>query len=409
MKPLPTLMRPLRSVDLDTGEPGEALVERSDVQAVEALAVVAEAAVAWELARAAREKFGGDALADFLAAHAAYLERIRWPSALNALGPPSRARRVHGRGEVDARARARGAPRTAVRLRRRRCRGTDRLAVAELFAERGQAGVPRARGARCRRGSHPSRFPRSSSSEAARSAPSRRGSRSPSMRSRFSSRPRRRRRGSASRPGGRPLARDSDEFSALFEERTPLYEAVADGHARDLDGVLLAAAGVHIWEGAVDGLGGLAPGEGAIELVVDAGVEPLHGERARRALGARLAACHVVRAGEQGEDDRRGGAALVEPSSRSRGNASWRSAAGSTTDLAGFVAASYLRGVRVGCRCRRRSSPRSTPPSAGRRPSTSSEARTSLARFTGLRGSSPTPSSWRRFPPRSSGTVSPRW
>jgi chorismate synthase len=79
MKPLPTLMRPLRSVDLETGEPGEALVERSDVQAVEALAVVAEAAVAWEVARAAREKFGGDALADFVAAHRAYLERIPWP------------------------------------------------------------------------------------------------------------------------------------------------------------------------------------------------------------------------------------------------------------------------------------------------------------------------------------------
>src|SRR6476659_2986497 len=70
MKPLPTLMRPLRSVDLARGELGEALVERSDVQAVEALAVVAEAAVAWELARAAHEKFGGDALADFVGAHA---------------------------------------------------------------------------------------------------------------------------------------------------------------------------------------------------------------------------------------------------------------------------------------------------------------------------------------------------
>jgi chorismate synthase len=78
MKPLPTLMRPLRSVDLATGERGEALVERSDVQAVEALAVVAEAAVAWELARAAREKFGGDALQDFVAAHAGYLDRIEW-------------------------------------------------------------------------------------------------------------------------------------------------------------------------------------------------------------------------------------------------------------------------------------------------------------------------------------------
>ncbi|HSL65511.1 MAG TPA: chorismate synthase [Gaiellaceae bacterium] len=78
MKPLPTLMRPLASVDLRTGEPGQALVERSDVAAVEALAVVAEASVAWELARAAREKFGGDALGDFVAAARAYVERIAW-------------------------------------------------------------------------------------------------------------------------------------------------------------------------------------------------------------------------------------------------------------------------------------------------------------------------------------------
>ena len=80
MKPLPTLMRPLDSVDLSSGEPAQALVERSDVQAVEALAVVAEAAVAFELARAALEKLGGDALVDVLAAHAAYLARIgdRW-------------------------------------------------------------------------------------------------------------------------------------------------------------------------------------------------------------------------------------------------------------------------------------------------------------------------------------------
>jgi chorismate synthase len=78
MKPLPTLMRPLASVDLQTGQPGEALVERSDTAAVEALAVVAEACVAWELARAAREKFGGDALGDFVAAHRSYLERIDW-------------------------------------------------------------------------------------------------------------------------------------------------------------------------------------------------------------------------------------------------------------------------------------------------------------------------------------------
>jgi chorismate synthase len=78
MKPLPTLMKPLASVDLATGEEGTALVERSDVAAVEALAVVAEGAVAWELAVLALEKFGSDAIEDFVAAHRAYLDRIKW-------------------------------------------------------------------------------------------------------------------------------------------------------------------------------------------------------------------------------------------------------------------------------------------------------------------------------------------
>jgi chorismate synthase len=78
MKPLPTLMKPLRSADLETGEPAQALVERSDVAAVEALAVVAEACVAFGLACAAREKFGGDALTDFVGAWQAYVERIPW-------------------------------------------------------------------------------------------------------------------------------------------------------------------------------------------------------------------------------------------------------------------------------------------------------------------------------------------
>jgi chorismate synthase len=78
MKPLPTLMKPLQSVDLETGQPAEALVERSDTAALEALAVVGEASVAFELARAAREKFGGDALGDFVGAYDAYRERIDW-------------------------------------------------------------------------------------------------------------------------------------------------------------------------------------------------------------------------------------------------------------------------------------------------------------------------------------------
>jgi len=78
MKPIPTLMKPLRSVDVASGEPAEALVERSDTTAVEALAVVAETAVAFDLAKAAKEKFGGDAIGDFVGSYKAYVERIDW-------------------------------------------------------------------------------------------------------------------------------------------------------------------------------------------------------------------------------------------------------------------------------------------------------------------------------------------
>jgi chorismate synthase len=76
MKPIPTLMRPLRSVDLRTREPVDASRERSDICAVPAAAVVAEAEVAMVLADAYCAKFGGDCLDDLLAALTAYRERI---------------------------------------------------------------------------------------------------------------------------------------------------------------------------------------------------------------------------------------------------------------------------------------------------------------------------------------------
>ena len=76
MKPIPTLMRPLASVDLDTLETVDASKERSDVCAVPAAAVVAEAEVAFVLADAYLDKFGHDALCDILAARDAYVERI---------------------------------------------------------------------------------------------------------------------------------------------------------------------------------------------------------------------------------------------------------------------------------------------------------------------------------------------
>jgi chorismate synthase len=78
MKPIPTLMKPLRSARLDTHEAADALVERSDTTAIAAAAVVAEAVVAFELARCLRETFGGDHIDDMLAAYGSYLARLPW-------------------------------------------------------------------------------------------------------------------------------------------------------------------------------------------------------------------------------------------------------------------------------------------------------------------------------------------
>ena len=78
MKPLPTLTKPLRSVDTETKEPAQALRERTDSCTVPAAAVVAEAMVALVLGSACREKFGGDHIDDAIAARDAYLQRIEW-------------------------------------------------------------------------------------------------------------------------------------------------------------------------------------------------------------------------------------------------------------------------------------------------------------------------------------------
>jgi len=76
MKPLSSLMRPLDSVDVKTGEKAEAIRERSDVCAVPAAGVVGEAMAAIVLADAMIEKFGGDSLAEMRENHGAYLDRI---------------------------------------------------------------------------------------------------------------------------------------------------------------------------------------------------------------------------------------------------------------------------------------------------------------------------------------------
>lgn len=79
MKPLPTLMRPLASVDLATGAAAQAHAERSDTCAIAAGAVALETAVAFEIARVVREQFGAQAMEDVRGAFTAYCERVRYP------------------------------------------------------------------------------------------------------------------------------------------------------------------------------------------------------------------------------------------------------------------------------------------------------------------------------------------
>ena len=142
----------------------------------------------------------------------------------------------------------------------------------------------------------------------------------------------------------RPLAQDEADFRRLFEERAPLYEEVADAVAIDVDGVILAAAGVHHEFGALGRLGDLVPGDGPVALVADATVLGIHGETAKAALGDRLESVHELPAGEPAKQ-----IAVVErlwsELRLDRGGTIVALGGGAATDTAGFAAATYLRGV----------------------------------------------------------------
>ena len=77
LKPLSTLRRPLRSVDIDTKQEEKAAFERSDVTAVPAAGVIGEAMVALVLAGAMREKFGGDNLGEMRRNFDGYRQQLR--------------------------------------------------------------------------------------------------------------------------------------------------------------------------------------------------------------------------------------------------------------------------------------------------------------------------------------------
>ena len=143
---------------------------------------------------------------------------------------------------------------------------------------------------------------------------------------------------------GRPLATDPERFRALHAERDPCYGEVADGRARDADGVVLAAAGVHVQRGSIDLLDSLVPGTGQVELVSDRHVAGIYGVQAQIALGERLLGAHEVPQGEAAK----AGAVLERLWRDLRGDRSVTVVAlggGTTTDVAGLAAATYLRGV----------------------------------------------------------------
>jgi len=82
MKPIATLMSPLPTVDLASGQPAKAVSERSDVTAVPAMGVIAEALVGLVLADAMLEKFGGDSLSEMRRNYNGYVAALgsRWAS-----------------------------------------------------------------------------------------------------------------------------------------------------------------------------------------------------------------------------------------------------------------------------------------------------------------------------------------
>jgi chorismate synthase len=77
MKPISTLMRPLATIDVNTGQPAAAVAERSDVTAVPAMGVIAEAMTAFVLAQAFLEKFGGDSLVETRRNYDGYLSYLQ--------------------------------------------------------------------------------------------------------------------------------------------------------------------------------------------------------------------------------------------------------------------------------------------------------------------------------------------
>ncbi len=142
----------------------------------------------------------------------------------------------------------------------------------------------------------------------------------------------------------RPLARDEAAFRALHEARAPVYEAVASARADDVEEVVLQAAGIDARVGAVEELAELVPGDGPIEIVIDRHVSGIHGVTVQLALGSRDVAVHELPQGEAAKTP-----AVLERLWESlrigRDGVVVAVGGGTTIDVAGFAAATYMRGI----------------------------------------------------------------
>jgi shikimate kinase / 3-dehydroquinate synthase len=143
---------------------------------------------------------------------------------------------------------------------------------------------------------------------------------------------------------GRPLAVDEAAFRDLYERRYEVYVAAADARARDADDVVLAVGRTRVALGALEMLGELVPGDGAVALVSDPRVAGIYGADAQLALGDRVVSTHELPPGEDAKSvaacDR-----LWRELRLDRGGTLVALGGGCTTDAAGFAAATYLRGV----------------------------------------------------------------
>ena len=339
MKPLPTLMRPLRSVDLETGEPAEALVERSDVAAVEALSgrrrglgrLRARAGRPREvrrrldrgLRRSPSRVPGADRLAAPLDRHLALIGFMG--AGKSRLGAEV-AQRL-GRPFVDL---------------DREIESASGRTIPELFIASGEPAfrVLEAEAARrALRHAEPTVIALGGGAVETDAIVNELRDRAVTALVEIDVDEAWRRVGGT----GRPLAADESSFRALFERRAPVYGEVADAVVGDADDAVLAAGGVQVELGGIERLASIL-GEKPVALVADAHVAGIHGAVAQLALGPRLAETHELPRGEEAktlEAVERLWRALRLP----RGGALVALGGGSVTDAAGFVAATYLRGI----------------------------------------------------------------